>query len=260
MTYNLTLAWLYPELMSTYGDRGNIIVLQQIAKANGIGLNVERVNQTTNHQSLITSDLLFMGGAQDLQQEIVNKDLLSKKGQTIAELIEKGIPGLFICGAFQFLGKHYKDAYGTKIKGIGIFDMYTETPTGLPRLTGNIIVSPSTTYNPPSRASGQRLQPTSYLVGFENHGGRTYLADQSQAFATVVSGFGNNGGDKTEGIQYKNAIGTYMHGPILPSNPELAISMLELALLKKCGKKIELSFDNTLASFAKKNVLKRLKI
>lgn len=244
MNYNLTLTWLYPELMSTYGDRGNIIVLQEIARSNGIHLKVERVNNTTSHEALSNCDLLFMGGAQDLQQEIVNKDLLSKKGKGISELIEKGIPGLFICGAFQFLGKYYKDAYGTKIKGLGIFDMYTETPTSLPRLTGNIVVS-----------SAENL-----LVGFENHGGRTYLTDQSQAFATVISGFGNNGGDKTEGIHYKNAIGTYMHGPILPSNPEMAVTMLELAILKKYGKKISLTCNYTLSTLAKKNVLKRLKI
>ena len=254
--YSLTIGWLYPELMSTYGDRGNIIVLQKRAEWRGIKVNIQRINHTS-HFSLLTSvDLLFMGGAQDIQQEIVNKDLIENKGGKLFEMIENNTPALFICGAYQFLGKYYKDTYGTKIKGLGIFDMYTESQLDKPRLIGNIIIKPksdllSTTY---------KLQPTSYLTGFENHGGRTYLSNPDLAFAQVIKGFGNNGEDATEGIHYKSSIGTYMHGPILPQNPELADYLIESALVKKYGEEIKLKLlDDTLAERAKLNILKRLK-
>ena len=195
-----------------------------------------------------------MGGAQDLQQEIVMKDLFGEKGEIIKQLIENGTPGLFICGAYQFLGNYYKDAYGTKIPGLGIFDMYTESFKTKPRLIGNIVVSPS----PLSSHLGER--DITKIVGFENHGGRTYLKDKTQAFAKVIRGFGNNGEDKTEGIHYKNSIGTYLHGPILPSNPELAVYLLNLAYKKKYGEDLRINFDDELSKKAKQIMLKRLKV
>lgn len=250
--YNLNLAWLYPELMSTYGDRGNIIVLQKIAESNNINLEIIRINQTSNSQLLSSCDLLFMGGAQDLQQEIVMKDLYGKKGAITKELIINETPGLFICGAYQFLGNYYKDAYGTKIPGLGIFDMYTESFKAKTRLIGNIVIKPSLSTTYP-------LQPITHLVGFENHGGRTYLKNKDQAFAKIAIGYGNNGEDKTEGIHYKNAIGTYLHGPILPSNPELAVYLLKLAVKHKYKDDIKIEFDDRLSKKAKHMMLKRLR-
>ena len=248
--HQLTIGWLYPELMSTYGDRGNIIVLQKIAEDNGVKIKVVRINQTTNAEALSQVDLLFMGGAQDLQQEIVNKDLLENKGEILKDQIDDGVPGLYICGAYQFLGNYYKDAYGTEIKGLGVFDMYTESFKTKPRLIGNIVTS--------STNKWQRTHDK--LVGFENHGGRTFLADPSQAFAKVIKGYGNNGEDKTEGIVYKNSIGTYMHGPILPSNPDLAINLLEIALFKKYGEQVTIEFDDLLAKKAKQVILNRFSV
>ena len=141
------------------------------------------------------------------------------------------------------------------------------------RLIGNIVVEPSLvilgTGGTPESDPGQarlaealtkRARMTNLLVGFENHGGRTYLADKTQAFAKVVRGFGNNGEDKTEGIHYKNSIGTYLHGPILPSNPELAVQLLETALEKKYNKKFDLNFNQELSYKAKSVLLKRLKV
>jgi CobQ-like glutamine amidotransferase family enzyme len=253
--HSLTIGWLYPELMSTYGDRGNIIVLQKIAEINKITITIKRINETSPQNSLEGCDLLFMGGAQDLQQEIVNRDLITKKGKMLSSLIEDGVPGLYICGAYQFLGNYYKDSYGTKIDGLGVFDMYTEAPENKDRLTGNIVIKPSidlTTSN-----STSRYIP--YLVGFENHGGRTYLKDPSLAFAKVVTGYGNNGNDKSEGIHYKNSIGTYLHGPILPSNPELAVYLLTEALKRKYASASELTFDDELSKNGKMVMLKRLK-
>lgn len=249
---SLTLGWLYPELMSTYGDRGNILVLQKIAEDNNLDLKVERINQNSKPDQIIPCDLLFMGGAQDLQQEIVNQDLLTKKGEILKQKIEKGTPGLYICGAYQFMGNYYKDAYGTKIEGLGVFDMYTQSFKTKERLIGNIVIKPITL------TPNSKLQ-TSYFIGFENHGGRTYLKNPEQAFAKVIVGYGNNGKDKSEGIFYKNSIGTYMHGPILPSNPQLAVWLLKKAYFHKFKEEIEINFENLLAEKAKIQMLKRLK-
>ncbi len=249
--YKLTLAWLYPELMSTYGDRGNITVLEKIAEINEINLDVLRINQTTNYKALTSCDLLFMGGAQDIQQEIVNKDLLTKKGETISQMVENDIPSLFICGAYQFMGNYYLDSYGTQIRGLGVFDMYTESSENKDRLIGNVVVKPKEFEN-------LNLDPP-YMVGFENHGGRTYLANPTQAFAKVVVGNGNNGTDLTEGIHYKNSIGTYLHGPILPSNPELAQFLLEKAIYIKYGERIHVKNLNDYSHKAKLQMLKKLK-
>ncbi len=240
----ITIGWLYPELMSTYGDRGNIIVLRKIAEDHNINVEVLRIDQNSNSEVIKSCDIMFMGGAQDLQQEIVNKDLLSDKGKALIDKIENGTPGLFICGAYQFLGNYYKDSYGNNIKGLGIFDMYTESENNKPRLIGNIVVK-----------RGENL-----LVGFENHGGRTFLKNRNQSFAKVVKGFGNNGEDHTEGIIYKKSIGTYMHGPLLPSNPCLALDLLIDAIEKKYGKRVELKFEDYLAQKAKHVILERLNI
>lgn len=253
--YSITVGWLYPELMSTYGDRGNIIVLQKRCEWRNINIQVKRINQNSKTEELDNCDILFMGGAQDIQQEIVNKDLIKTKGKKIMEMIEQYVPGLFICGAYQFMGKYYIDGYGNEIKGLGIFDMYTEASQNSPRLIGNIVIKPNKlTENKNSSNIND------FLVGFENHGGRTYLNDPTQSFGTVVKGLGNNGNDSTEGIQYKNSIGTYLHGPILPSNPKFADYLIEGAIAKKYLEDIKLSkIDDDISEKAKLIMLKRLK-
>lgn len=246
----LIIGWLYPILMSTYGDRGNIIVLQKIGEAAGLDIEIKLIDHTSEPKSLSSCDILFMGGAQDRQQEIVIDDLLSKKGKELVRLLDDDVPGLFICGAYQFLGNYYKDSYGTKIKGLGVFDMYTESFSDLPRLIGNISIKPiSTTL---------KTQFSNTFIGFENHGGRTFLKDKGQAFAKVVKGFGNNGKDGTEGIIFKNAIGTYLHGPILPSNPELAVHLLKASYQKKYGMDLTINFDTTTSNKAREMMLKRI--
>lgn len=246
--YSLTIGWLYSDLMSTYGDRGNIIILQKRTEWRGIKVKIENISLNTEYSILNTCDLLFMGGAQDTQQEIVNRDLLHAKGRTLASMINKRIPGLYICGAYQFLGKYYRTAENKKLPGLGVFLLYTENPGEKhPRLIGNVLVEP--------KIDGL----TQSLVGFENHGGRTYLEDKSLAFGTVVSGFGNNGEDKTEGIHYKNSFGTYLHGPILPKNPQLADLLLTLALEKKYGEKFHLEpLDDSIEMKAREAIIKRL--
>lgn len=262
----LTLGWLYPDLMSTYGDRGNIIVLQKRAEWRGIEVKVERLNLGFSHKQLAICNLLFMGGAQDQQQKIVSEDL-KKKRDILSEMIENEIPGLYICGAYQFLGKYYKEADGTIIDGLSILDLYTENPGETsPRLIGNIIIEPHDLINH-SYQSGEKSSSIPYteysiqntLIGFENHGGRTYLGENVKPLGTVKVGFGNNGIDKTEGAVYKSSFGSYLHGPILPKNPHLADYLLKLALEKKYKKKINLSpLDDSLEWEAHNAIVNRL--
>jgi len=233
----INIGWLYPDLMNTYGDRGNIITLGYWLKKMGIEPIINKISVNDPADLISKMDIIFMGGAQDKQQEIVNKDLKNNKGRYLKEAITLGVPGLYVCGAYQFLGKYYKEADGNIIDGIGIFDVYTESPgMNVPRCIGNIVIE-------------SKLFSGKKLLGFENHGGRTYLADKKQAFANVLKGNGNNGEDGTEGFFYKNSIGSYMHGPILPKNPEVAIFLIKKAVDRKYGKntklkKIDLSLEN----------------
>jgi lipid II isoglutaminyl synthase (glutamine-hydrolysing) len=242
----ITVGWLYPELMSTYGDRGNIIVYQKRCEWRGINIEILKLNPAFDVNLLNSCDFLFMGGAQDEQQQIVAQDLVEKRN-LLKQKIEEGVPGLYICGAYQFLGKYYKEADGTIIKGLGILDLHTENP-GLSssRLIGNILMS---------TANGMTM------VGFENHGGRTYLGKNVKPFGKVIKGFGNNGKDAAEGVIYKNSYGTYLHGPILPKNPELTDLLIKLTLENKY--KLTVNFHTLEDSLEKKAynaIAKRLKV
>lgn len=250
--YVLTIGWLYPQLMSTYGDRGNIITLTKRCEWRDITVTVTKLDIGFPEKDLLSCDLLFMGGAQDKQQKIVSEDLKSK-AESLAKQIESEVPGLYICGAYQFLGKYYKEADGTKLDGLGIFDLYTENPgVNHPRLIGNLaaeITMPNTKYE---------IRNT--IVGFENHGGRTYLGKNMKPLATVTKGYGNNGTDGTEGGIYKNSFGSYMHGPILPKNPHVADHLIKLALEKKYNRTMELkALDDSLEWQAHKALLEKIK-
>ena len=247
MTSNMTLklGWLYPDLMNTYGDRGNVICLKKRCEWRNIDLEIIELSCGFNKDNLEKLDLLFMGGAQDQQQQIVAVDLFKKK-KSLKSVIENGIPGLFICGAYQFFGKYYKEADGSIIKGLGLLDLYTENPGfNIKRLIGDIAIDTK----------------FGKLFGFENHGGRTYLGENISSLGKVLSGFGNNGKDKTEGAMYKNSICSYLHGPMLPKNPRIADHLIKTALEKKYNKKITLStLDNLFDENARKTIAKRLSI
>ena len=252
--YKLTIGWLYPDLMCIYGDRGNVTVLQKRCEWRGIDVTVQRIGLSSVEKDLLSCDLLMMGGAQDSQQTIVAKDL-EKKKKSLSTMIESGIPGLYICGGFQFLGKYYKEADGTVIDQLGILDVYTENPGG-ERLIGNIAVevtgltlsslSKRAESRNPSTSSGLnssrlRAKNNQVIVGFENHGGRTRLGPEVKPLGKVLKGYGSNAEDGTEGAVYKNSIGTYFHGPILPKNPELADWLIMKALEKKYKKTVILN-------------------
>ncbi len=217
MKQKLTIGWLYPELMNIYGDRGNITTLIKRCEWRGIKAEVVELNPGFDHKQLAMCHLLVMGGAQDKQQSIVNEDL-RRHHKVLSEMIDNGTPGLFVCGGFQFLGNYYKEADGTIIDGLGIFDLNTQNPgENEERLIGNIAIKPN--------IDGIDKP----IVGFENHGGRTILGANVKPLGTVIKGHGNND-DGTEGAIYKNSFGTYLHGPILPKNPHFTDHILKLAL------------------------------
>lgn len=214
MKKSVRIAWLYPDLMSTYGDRGNVIVLKKRCEWRGIHAEVVAITLETPNKELEKCDLIFMGGAQDRQQKIAGEDFLKHKGPVVKKMVEAGVPALFVCAAYQFVGHYYKPYQGDKIPGAGIFDLYTEHPGDqAKRLIGNVVA--------------EVIDTKQIIVGFENHGGRTYLGSKMKPFAKVIKGFGNKGEDGFEGAVYKNAIGSYFHGPLLPKNPWIADWLLE---------------------------------
>ena len=157
-------------------------------------------------------DFVFFGGGQDYEQSIVKEDLIKKRDELVRYIENNGL-FLAICGGYQLLGKYYYDAYGNKIEGLSIFDNYTVNQDSKNRFTGQI-----------------KIQVDSFdeiCLGFENHGGRTFLSDKQKAFGKVLEGNGNNGEDNSEGFIYKNTIGTYLHGPILARNENLCKKIIE---------------------------------
>jgi len=217
----ITIAWLYPELMSTYGDRGNIICLKKRCQWRNIDCEIKELNVGFDAEELKKADFIFMGGAQDRQQKIVSQDL-TKKSKILKDMIESDVPGLYICGALQFLGKYYKESDGSIIECLDIIDLYTENPgIGTERLIGNVAIE--------SEINGK----IESLIGFENHGGRTFIGKQIMPLGRVIVGNGNNGIDKTEGAIYKKSYCSYLHGPILPKNPFFADLLIEQTLKKK---------------------------
>jgi CobQ-like glutamine amidotransferase family enzyme len=250
MNYKLTIAWLYPDLMSTYGDRGNIFVFKKQCEWRNIDVKIEEITLETSLSVLYQCDLLFMGGAQDRQQKLAGPDLIHHKGPVIKELLNKNIPALFVCAAYQAVGHYYRPYKGDDIPGAGIFDLTTHHPGDqAKRFIGNVAAE----ILEPEKLSG------TVIVGFENHGGRTKLGPLMSPFAKVKAGYGNNGEDGYEGAVYKNAIGSYFHGPLLTKNPSIAVWLISRALEVKYGKRVELErLNETLEKKARENILKRI--
>lgn len=208
----LRIGHLYGNLLNTYGDNGNLLMLQYCAKQRGVQVETDIVslNQPFNPNDY---DLVFFGGGQDYEQYIVSKDIQAK-ADAIKTYIDNDGVLLAICGGYQLLGHYYVDAKGKKISGISAIDYYTLNQDNN-RFIGDItIVDEETgdTYN-----------------GFENHNGRTFLGDGVQPLGIVQEGKGNNGEDKTEGARYKNVFCSYFHGPLLVRNNHLAERIVDLA-------------------------------
>ncbi len=208
----LTILHLYPREMNLYGDHGNVLCLRRRLEWRGIPVHV--VPLETGDPFPEEADILFGGGGQDSGQSRIEKDLLDR-GDRIRALIEDGTPGLVICGLYQLFGREFLPLEGDPIRGIGVFPAYTKA--GKSRLVGNITID---------------APPFGSVTGFENHSGRTFLEGASP-LGRVIRGRGNNGRDGGEGIRYRNCIGTYLHGPVLPKNPALADFLLLTALKRR---------------------------
>jgi len=256
----LTLGWLYPNLMSTYGDRGNVICLQQRCRWRGITANIKPLDQQATAEDFHGVDVFIGGGAQDRQQEIVMRDLRGVKAAALQEKISAGIPGIFTCGSPQLLGHYYEPALGERIEGLGIFDLTTTHPgPKAHRCIGNLVIQ-ITAGRLAEELTAMMGEPPPYIIGFENHGGRTQLGEV-ESLARIVHGYGNNGQDRTEGAFYRNAIATYSHGPVLPKNPFLADWLLQTALTEKYQEQVSLPpLDDSLAAQAREAMFKRLGI
>lgn len=234
----IKIAHMYPDLMNLYGDRGNLICLAQRLKWYGFSCIIMPV-ELGQEVDFDEVDLVFMGGGSDREQNLVYRDLWKKADFLWAE-IEDGMPFLAICGAYQLLGRYYEAVDGKIMQGLNFFDFYTEGEEK--RLIGNILLETGIT--------GEKTT----VVGFENHGGRTYFNDDTlKPFGKVIKGYGNNGKDKTEGISYKNLIGTYLHGPLLPKNPHIADFFIK-AILERRGINLGSKLDDRIENFAHEQV------
>ncbi|MGP6138699.1 MULTISPECIES: type 1 glutamine amidotransferase [unclassified Jeotgalibaca] len=212
----LKICHLYGNLMNTYGDNGNVLMLQYIARQKGVKVETEIVSldQPFNPEDY---DIVFFGGGQDYEQLIVSKDLQHKK-EAITSYIEHDGIVLGICGGFQLLGHYYINAKGVRLEGIGALDHYTLNQVNS-RFTGDIVIYDEET--------GDTYK------GFENHNGRTFLGEGVQPLGIVQQGEGNNEKDNTEGARYKNVFCSYFHGPLLVRNPHLAERIVDLAIKQK---------------------------
>lgn len=206
----LRLVHLYPQAMNIYGDRGNVICLSKRAAWRGIDLEVAEVNEGDKLPDRF--DLLFMGGGQDSGQALVAADL-GAKAAAIKAAIEDGLPALVVCGGYQLFGHYFLQEDGHKLAGIGVLDVTTKASSK--RMIGNIITE--------SDQFGR-------LIGFENHSGQTKLGRRAQSLGRVVKGYGNDESGEYEGVLYKNAIGTYLHGSFLPKNPTVSDFLLRNAV------------------------------
>lgn len=222
-SYDLKIAHLYGDLMNTYGDNGNILMLKYVAEKMNARVQVDIVSLTDGFDKDYY-DLAFFGGGQDFEQAILAQDLPSKK-ENLASFIENDGVMLAICGGFQLLGQYYIEAGGRKIDGLGILGHYTLNQENN-RYIGDIKI-----YN-------EEFDETYY--GFENHQGRTFLAENQKPLGKVIYGNGNNKEDGGEGMHYKNTFGSYFHGPILSRNANLAYRLVATALQKKYGSDLQL--------------------
>jgi CobQ-like glutamine amidotransferase family enzyme len=222
----IRLVHLYPDLMSVYGDRGNVLTLVRRAEWRGIPVEVHELS-LGDRLDPREADLIFFGGGQDREQAVVSQDFLRQKGEAVKQAVEWGAALLSVCGGYQLLGTSYTTVDGQQLPGAGLFD--ARSVPGPKRHIGNVLVE--------TDLAGQ----VRTLVGFENHSGRTYLGPGVRPLGRTVVGAGNNGEDHTEGAVYKGAIGCYLHGSLLPKNPWLADHLLATALCHRTGEPAQLS-------------------
>lgn len=215
---DLVIVHLYPDLLLSYGDRGNVMTLAR--RAGWRGFSVQVIEVSRGDRLPPHADLVVIGGGSDRIQSAVESDLVHRHGP-IASLVANGAVVFGVCGGYQLLGHHYVGTDGYAIEGLGLLDVVTVA--GRDRIVGPLSAS--------GRFDGTRIA----MVGFQNHAGRTTLGSEAVALAHVSRGQGNNGLDGTEGAVQGTVLGTYLHGPVLPTAPQLADGLLARALVRVTG-------------------------
>ncbi len=217
----LRLGYLYPDLLNLYGDRGNILTLVRRIRWRGLDVVVREIG-LGERPDFAELDLVFIGGGQDREQALIAEDLAGVKADGLRAAVEAGLPLLAVCGGYQLLGRFYRTGDGRELPGAGVLDLWTEA--GKRRMIGNVVIETDLWMEEPRT-----------IVGFENHSGRTFLGPGCRPLGRVRVGGGNNGRDGGEGAVHRSAVGTYLHGPVLPKNPRLADWLLERALERRRG-------------------------
>ena len=218
----IVVGHLYPDYLNIYADRGNLAVFERRAAWRGHELEVEDIGPGDEVRP-DAYDLLYIGGGQDREQALIAPDL-AEKGDAIKAAVAGGASLLAVCGGYQLLGRFYRDRSGDELPGVGLFPHHTVA--GERRMIGDVLLE--CRFGP---------GPQRTLAGFENHAGRTYLDENAEPLGRVIAGFGNDGESGYEGCRVGRAIGTYLHGPLLPRNPWLADWLLEQALARRARKR-----------------------
>jgi lipid II isoglutaminyl synthase (glutamine-hydrolysing) len=226
----ISVCCLYPDIMSTYGDRGNVETVLRRCEWRDIAVDVTEL-RLGDRLAPEAADLIMIGGGGESQQHLVAPDLCKVKGEAIREAVASGAAALAVGGGYELFGRFCQPERGAELRGAGLFDAWTIRQNAL--LSGH--------YDTISDAHADRVigelvvrWRDTLLVGFENHAGGTYLGAAAQPLGQVVSGHGNNG-DGTEGVILGNAVGTYLRGPCLPKNPVLADFLISAAVRKRYG-------------------------
>jgi hypothetical protein len=218
---NIRVGHLYPDYLNIYADRGNIAVFARRAAWRGHELDVTAIGM---HDAIVPGahDLYYIGGGQDREQLLVAENLAAKAEPLIEAVTGGGAALLAVCGGYQLLGRGYRGLHGEEMPGVGLLPL--ETTAGERRMIGDVLLE-------------CELEPgnAQTIAGFENHAGRTRLDAGAEPLGRVISGFGNDGESGYEGCRLGRAIGTYLHGPLLPRNPWLADWLLEQALAHRTG-------------------------
>jgi len=218
---SVRVAHLYPDYLNIYADRGNIAVLDRRASWRGFDLEVSAIGLG---DEIVPGahDLYYVGGGQDREQLLVAPDLVAKAEPLREAVVAGGAALLAVCGGYQLLGRGYRGLHGEDMPGAGLLPL--ETVAGERRMIGDVLLECEL-------VPGRRTT----LAGFENHAGRTMLDPGATPLGRVVAGFGNDGASGYEGCVLGRAVGTYLHGPLLPRNPWLADWLLAQALAHREG-------------------------
>lgn len=240
----IKILYLYPDILDLYGDIGNIRVLKYRLEKRGIQPLIDTYSIGDKAPDFSSYDIVFSGGGADNEQKILSDDLIKYK-EDIKKAVEVGVFFLLICGSYQLFGKYYKGVEGNVIPGLEVFDYYTEAIADRSkRCIGNIVIQ---------TVIGDL---ETKVIGFENHGGQTF--DVDGAFGNVLYGNGNKFGDLNEGFMKKNVIATYLHGPLLSKNPELADYIIKYALKRKYDEDVELiALDDEFEEKCREQLIKR---